>query len=69
MREKWFRPETWDNIPEYWGKNNGWGMCQTGWQLAHKNHRQVICSLGGIGCNVDHAFVKVRNLANQIINS
>ena len=66
----YFRPETWENKPgTYWKANDGWGMCNTGWWKEHRNHRFVICSRGGIGCNVDHAYVKVRNLENKITNS
>lgn len=48
-------PETWRHRPEYRLENDGWGMCNTG------SPYRCVCSLGGIGCNVDHAFVKLAN--------
>lgn len=65
----YIKPETWDNKEEYWISNNGWGMCNTGWgqKMIELGYGQtIICSLGGIGCNVDHAFVKIRNLEKKL---
>ena len=45
------RSERWDDLPAYRQLNVGWGMCNTG---ANANG---VCSLGGIGCNVDHRFI------------
>ena len=65
--------ETWeDNDPLYspWDGdqlpfsqvNNGWGICNTG------SGYNVICMKGGIGCNVDHVYVKIRNLEKQLVD-
>jgi hypothetical protein len=41
----------WDDKPEYREGNNGLGMCNLG------SGKQVNCVLGGIGCDVDHAWI------------
>jgi hypothetical protein len=40
--------------------DDGWGICNTGTQY------RIICRKGGIGCNVDHSYVKIRNLEKEI---
>lgn len=46
--------ERWDSQPERRRVNDGRGMCNTG-----ANH-PGICSLNGIGCNVDHAWIQAQ---------
>lgn len=50
--------QIWLNNPKYRAANDGWGMCNTG------SGKEVICSFGGIGCDVDHAVVAVGNLVD-----
>ena len=50
------RLETWPLFEEFRRANNGQGMCNSG------VNADRICELGGIGCNVDHKFVMLRNI-------
>jgi hypothetical protein len=50
------RKHAWPDRPDFWEANDGYGMCNTG------SGKRTICSFDGIGCDVDHALVKVRNL-------
>ena len=62
---------TWDDREDYWSCNDGWGACNTGWGQQPGNTFKdrgfsIVCKLGGIGCNVDHTRMKIRNLENKI---
>ena len=47
--------EIWAEKPEYSKENKGFGMCNTGSGI------EIICMLGGIGCNVDHRYIWQKN--------
>lgn len=52
------RLETWDlvGMESFRRENDGRGMCNTGIGADR------ICELGGIGCNVNHTYVMIRNI-------
>ncbi len=52
--------ETWQGNREYQLANKGQGMCNT-----KADRFEPICSLGGIGCNVDHKYVMLYNLIQK----
>lgn len=45
---------TWEPGTEYAKANGGWGMCNTG------SGKPVTCCLNGIGCDVDHVAMMMR---------
>ena len=51
QRRPKMRSERWDDVPAYRQRNDGWGACNTG------ANAKGVCSLGGIGCNVDHRLI------------
>ena len=42
--------------------DDGWGICNT------ESGIDRICEKGGIGCDVDHLKVKIRNLEKKIVD-
>lgn len=54
--------EVWAERPDYLSLNGGRGACNTGW--GREVGVSVICSLGGIGCNVNHPYVELLNRRN-----
>lgn len=52
----YFELKIWPNEEKLQRANNGYGMCNTS---AYGCKR--VCELGGIGCNVDHKFLKILN--------
>lgn len=46
----------WEHKPEFQAENGGLGMCNTG------SGKRMVCSLGAIGCDVDHITIAKINL-------
>ncbi len=53
--------ETWQGNREYQLANNGQGMCNT-----KRDVFAPICDLGGIGCDVDHKYVMIHNILQEV---
>jgi len=53
---RWITLETWAGNPAYRALNGGFGNCNT--EFGDRESVFIICGLGGIGCNVNHAAIK-----------
>lgn len=63
-----FQKEIWPDNLDYRLANDGWGMCNTasGIRTSYGNEF-VICQFGGIHCNVDHVYIKLRNMDESLL--
>jgi hypothetical protein len=52
--------ERWEDQPHNRLVNNGLGLCNTG------SGRRIVCAFGGIGCNVDHAWIAFNHVQSQM---